>query len=117
MKIRNGFVSNSSSSSFCIYGTSFDDMDEVKKLLKLDVKEEDDNEEGYTQELKDALEGMKNLEYIVDHNNGYIYIGRSWSSIGNKETGEQFKQDVEQSLKTIFGKKMVCDTQEEVIVD
>lgn len=37
MKIRNGFVSNSSSTSFCIYGTriankSFDFMSELEKL-------------------------------------------------------------------------------------
>jgi hypothetical protein len=40
MKIRNGFVSNSSSSSFCIYGTHLEDdfADVLKKIKKTDLK-------------------------------------------------------------------------------
>ena len=50
MKIRNGFVSNSSSSSFCIYGTyiEFDDlMEKIKEMNFLSEEEietvEEDN--------------------------------------------------------------------------
>jgi len=39
MKIRNGFVSNSSSSSFCIYGTKIEaNKEEIFKLIKKNPK-------------------------------------------------------------------------------
>ena len=41
MKIRNGFVSNSSSSSFVVYGFSTDDSCKVYDMLEKKFKEED----------------------------------------------------------------------------
>ena len=41
MKIRNGFVSNSSSSSFVVYGFNTDDSCEVYDMLEKKFKEED----------------------------------------------------------------------------
>jgi len=48
MKIRNGFVSNSSSSSFCVFGVNIGDDEKVKKFLKNVVKIdiEDQKEQG-----------------------------------------------------------------------
>jgi hypothetical protein len=37
MKVRNGFVSNSSTSSFCIFGISFKSTEELARLLNVPV--------------------------------------------------------------------------------
>ena len=92
MKIRNGFVSNSSTSSFCIYGAAIDKS-------KVD---------------EDAVE-KAGLEYHRgDPNNGddYVYIGRSWCSIKDDETGAQFKKNIEILLKEMF-ETTKCSTYEE----
>ena len=48
MKIRNGFVSNSSSSSFCVFGVNIGDEGKVKKFLKnvVQINVEDQREQG-----------------------------------------------------------------------
>lgn len=81
MKIRNGFVSNSSSSSFCIYGVYVDSM---------------------SKELRENC-SKQNL-YVTsgdpNYDEGY-YIGREYSSIKDDETGKQFKDDVKERLQTV----------------
>jgi len=91
MKIRNGFVSNSSSSSFCIYG------------IKIKGREK----EGRAEEIGlEAHYGDSNL------GDNYLYIGRSWCNIGDNETGAQFKKDIEKKIKDAFGIDK-CSTIEE----
>jgi hypothetical protein len=36
MKVRTGFVSNSSTSSFCVFGTEFDTLEAVAELFKIE---------------------------------------------------------------------------------
>ena len=90
MKIRNGFVSNSSSSSFCIYGTCLTEKD---LDISLDEAERKADEEGL---------------YYVWGFNETLYLGRDPSSIGDNETGLDFKKDVENRLKNLFGKDFKC---------
>jgi len=40
------------------------------------------------------------------------YIGRSWDTIKDDETGLQFKQSVEEKIKTLFGDEVKCETYE-----
>lgn len=93
MKIRNGFVSNSSSSSFCIFGAVVD-------------------EKGYEQIEKEVSDAGLYYNWGPEFSEG-VYVGREWSKIGDDETGQQFKDSVEEDLERIFGKPLKCSTHEQ----
>ena len=84
MKIRHGFVSNSSSQSFCIYGIYLDE------------------------EPKGDLDGLSMECTERDE----VCVGRSWASVKDDETGKQFKEDVEKKVKALFGEDKKCNTHE-----
>ena len=92
MKIKNTFISNSSTTSFLIYGAEIKDGDEEKAYgLGLNV-------------------------YYGDPMCGYIYAGLSWDSIGDNETGLEFKQKVEGLIKQIDS-NYKCSTISEAYYD
>lgn len=117
MKIRNGFVSNSSSSSFCIYGAylDFDELVEKVKASNLlteeKVEELEENDEWY--ELEEIIGEKTNLE-VYSSDDSY-WVGRSWSSIDDDETGRQFKESVKADIEKVFGPDIDCSTHEEEI--
>ncbi len=76
MRIRLGFVSNSSSVSFCIYG------------IWIDYPKQD---------IKDIAEKIGLFCHGGQDGDG-LYIGRKWSSIKDDETGKDFKISVEQMI-------------------
>jgi hypothetical protein len=84
MKIRNGFVSNSSSSSFLIYGAFIGDSELAESKMSLI------NSEGL------------HIEYGPPYCRDGVYVGKSWDMVGDDETGKQFKSKIEKSLKKIF---------------
>jgi len=144
MKIRQGFVSNSSTTSFCIYGTCFKSKpltlnviktfkknspeefekiikanegkswceDAIKLLKNIDNINEFENEDEEDEILEELLyEGMPfGLEWHPYYDADSYYIGRSWSSIGDDETGKQFKESIKMSLRQLFGEDIKCST-------
>jgi len=124
MKIRNGFVSNSSTTSFTIYGSQIAD-DVIKEELfkridegKLDAK--------YKNDILVALKGYglsSILEKIFDENEinlsidigeyDDIYVGRHWDSIKEGETGGEFRQKTLESIRNVFGEKQSCNEHSE----
>ena len=82
MKIRNGFVSNSSTTSFCIYGTT------VKKIS-----------EQYEDDYKIGDLEVNRLSW------GDYYVGLSPDSIGDNETGAEFKARVKLEIEKELGIK------------
>jgi len=108
MKIRTGFVSNSSSSSFCIYGIELDSCEFKEKIIKMKPDLED---EDCVYELSENLD--TSLEVHTPSDWDTVYIGRDWSSVKDDETGKQFKENVEKEIKELFGEDIKCSTQEE----
>ena len=108
MKIRQGFVSNSSSSSFILYGCSFESFEDILKALKEELDEEtkDVLEKSMLDEVEEELQkiiNIKGLKLDVETYSDYgIYIGREPTTIGDNETGKQFKDGVVEDLSKIF---------------
>lgn len=95
MKIRQGFVSNSSTTSFCIFGAYLtkDELSEKAKELAFEGQDEYDFEEEFATRM--------GLEIHHDAN-GDPCFGRSWTSIGLDETGRQFRESVDSKIKEYF---------------
>ena len=111
MKIRNGFVSNSSSSSFCIYGTRITEKD-IKKSYP-DKTEEDDFD------VYEFLEDLfKDTELTSEYDEeGQIYIGREFHTIKDDETGKQFKNNIKETIERLLPKsKLKFETINETVV-
>ena len=96
MKIRNGFVSNSSTSSFCLFGACIENEKARDVLRQIDPEcDEFDCAEVIAEALK------------LDYSSGppesyYIYLGRDPASLTDSETGAQFKQSVKDALSKYF---------------
>jgi len=109
MKIRNGFVSNSSSSSFLIFGAYFSG----EKANEIEALEGDAE---FNKQLKDF-----GLKLIYGNPNDYersVYIGKSWDRIGNDETGQQFKNSIAENVKVLLSDESIeCSSHEDAWTD
>lgn len=135
MKIRHGFVSNSSSSSFCIYGVTLNSVTGktiTEAVLDGDIsfgenfikeaneyflkygtqKDIDDKTEKYKESVYEAIIETSdcpslpgNLYIKILPDSGETYIGRDIDDLGEDETKRQFKASIDEALKTIFGDK------------
>lgn len=118
MKIRSGFVSNSSSSSFCVHGTTIDcdeimDMldaidkafpnnDEIDVLVKACNTEYEDGslfECGHLASVLSKVFAHTQISYILDWEGEQIWIGRGYETLKDDETGAQFKKSAEDEIR------------------
>jgi hypothetical protein len=119
MKIRNGFVSNSSSSSFAIYGASII-AEDLKQFLPDDTNYNIDYwEEDVDWYDVDKVVGVQmGTEFSFFYNGescDEFYIGREFTTIGDDETGKQFKDAVEEKIIKFFGTDYNCNFIEETV--
>jgi hypothetical protein len=91
-KKRLGFVSNSSSSSFCIYGSEID----LSKFI------DEDDEDCSAFDKVESLVSDAGLEFICDYDGEYYAVGKSFTDIKDDETGKQFKDSIEEAVKKLF---------------
>jgi hypothetical protein len=110
MIVRYGFISNSSTSSFCIYGARFADKTDLRSfLINQENKDEicPDCEETIANcececcELEDFISGLKNIDIYRPYEDE-IYVGRCLSNIMKFEKVEDFKNEVKNELKKVF---------------
>ena len=104
MKIRNGFVSNSSSSSFMIFGKEIS-YDTYKEYLQENNIEFDEDADFW-----DVLETNLQYPYYDDAEGERFFVGKEIIEMQLDETKRQFQDRVEQELVNRFG-KMAQDPQ------
>jgi hypothetical protein len=112
MKLRSGFVSNSSTSSFLIYGTCFEGTYDLYERLGIKDETEEDEYSDQAYEVLSKLEEELGLEHHAPDYDDYIYLGKSWDKVGDNETGAEFKARIEKILKDKFGDDIELDTHE-----
>jgi hypothetical protein len=101
-KVRAGFDSNSSSSSFLIYGTHIErgEVQELFEKLFPEEKIDDDEDEDDVYEMIEKISEKVGIDYTSGYED--YYLGESWDSIGDDETGKQFKERIEKKIKEII---------------
>ena len=110
MKIRQGFVSNSSSSSFCIYGTEISDLlydeklNEMLKDVKLEYHNDDEDEDIDSDIIREKIETLLEKTNFEMYSicGEQLFVGRDFIDIGDNETGKQFKESTEKEIKALF---------------
>lgn len=114
MKVRSGFVSNSSSSSFLIYGCGVK-TDIIKQIASKLNKDVDDLDDDYFfndlhEDLYKLFKNNKHIRIYSCCDGEMMYIGKSWDQVGDNETGKQFKQTVQNEINSVLGVDVKCRT-------
>jgi len=112
MKHRLGFVSNSSTCSFLIYGVEASISEVQKILLANGTTQEELDSEGLVEWFGDEKNGTQGLYCEDIYEWDAAFVGRHYSSMGDDETMAEFKKDVAEKVEKLFGKEMKCEEHE-----
>lgn len=100
MKLRLGYVSNSSSSSFFIIGEEFE-RDDIVELMDRHNKRDDYDPPEFVEE---CLYEICGLEGAYDYEQEIGYIGLQFYRMDDDETKSQFFKRIAEGLKKLTGK-------------
>lgn len=105
MKVRNGFISNSSSSSFVVYGKSYEQDDIAKLMCKAkNIEYDEDTYYGDYEENINIFNWIEESSNFAYHDNdGTVIIGVPLTDINGDETLNQFIERVNNLFKTVLG--------------
>ena len=135
MRVRFGFVSNSSASSFLIYGVYLEDMSGVtigdemaaSMLEEINAYRSKYSSAPYTSIEDWASDDFNGVIHGIAKSIGVAYesmpecdgafIGASWDEVGDEETGAQFKERVRAALVPVLGEDVRCGTIQEAWYD
>lgn len=103
MKIRTDFVSNSSSSSFVLWGASFNKDELEKKFNDANIIKADGfNEEDYNSSFDQWLDEQQDFDYDEYVNGDYeIVFGMKPDEMKDDETLKQFKERIFEKLVAV----------------
>ena len=117
MKVRVGFVSNSSTTSFCIYGCQVDLYEAAELLLKAGsiTQEQADNEDKW-----DVYDEAAKKAGMVSHQPDsweQLFFGFTLTSIPDDAVFGEWKKEKEKLLKEFLGDDIECGFIEEAYQD
>jgi hypothetical protein len=130
MKFRFGHVSNSSSTSFLLYGLDFDMSREeheqaildAARVIGLDLTRYEDNpgkpEDGY--DFYDLMMSIaRKLDVVCEYGweMEHLYLGIYPTKIKDDETGAEFKERVKGLLSIAFGDDLACKYHEKAFYE
>jgi hypothetical protein len=85
------------------------------------IVEENEDDENYFdpyEEIDKMLAGTGlTFSFGSSESNEEVCVGRSYSSLKNDETGEQFRSGVKEKLEKLVGHKVKCGHQQESWMD
>lgn len=115
MKVRAGFVSNSSTSSFCFYGIYEDSYSLIEKLIKNGIIDEEVDESDYY-DIIEEIAGKNGLDFDSDSNGSFV-VGGDLAQIPDDVVVKEWKSEIQKKINKLFGKDSQCDIYEESFHD
>lgn len=110
MRLKQDFVTNSSTTSFVVWGVSYNHYDfkeENKEKLKeayiekYGPVEDDEDDDEYFYEGVDLLLQNTDLEYAIFYDGDWMGVGMPFTKMKDEETFGEFKQRVKTELQKI----------------